>query len=237
VVNLNPFDPHNSILDPFGLSSKVEDVASKDTHERLSVVLERNGWGAPASALNRQARAIVRRESGGIPTKRSGAGPCSKTGDYAYGLFQVCTVNCGIGGSPKNRDACIAFLKNADNNARVSKALYDDAGWQPWAASGGEPAPTSWDPMILTDKRTLSGDISGTVTDAVDSVVSPFSSIVSAATALIGALLSADTWFRIGKGGLGFVFLVTGTGALVFIVANKSTNGAASSAVKAAVKR
>lgn len=51
---------------------------------------------------------------------------------------------------------------------------------------------------------------------------------------LIAALFDPSTYLRLGKGLLGGVFIIAGTGALVFIVANKATNGGATKAVEAA---
>lgn len=202
--------------------------------EKLSAVLERTGWGTATDDLNKRARSIIRREdSSADPKRKSGGGPCSSKGDFAYGWFQICTVNCGTGGSPpctNGCDTCVKFLQNGENNSRVARALYASRGWQPWASSGGTPEPTDWDPMVTTDKGTLTG----TVSDAASAVVSPFASVASAAVNIIGTLLSPDTWFRIGKGGMGFVFVIAGTGALVFIVANKATGGTVARAGKRA---
>lgn len=213
------------------LLGKADDLLARDESIHLSDVLARGGWGGKTSALNKQARAIVKRESNGDPEAMNPSG--------ATGLFQVMTpLHCGKMGTPKATPDCVAYLKDPYNNARVAHTLYLAAGWTPWAASGGMPAPTDWDPVVTKKKDSLVGgtasDVAGTVGDVAGAVASPFTSIAKAGAALIGALLSPDTWFRIGKGGLGFVLIVTGTGALVYVVANTASGGAVGKAAKKA---
>jgi hypothetical protein len=206
------------------LPGKLDDVLAKDEKVKLSTILARNGWGKPNSSLNRQARAIVKRESGGDPSAKNPSG--------ATGLFQMMTpLHCGDYGIPAGGN-CQKWLEDPDNNARAAKALYDEAGWRPWAASGGAPLPTNWDTVIVTGKDSVTGSVAAVASD----VASPFTAVGSAAVDLIGTLLSADTWFRIGKGGLGFVLIVVGTGAFVYVVANTATGGAVKRAAKTAAK-
>lgn len=212
---------------------KADDLLARDESIPLSTVLQRGGWGTKGSQLNRKARHKVQQESNGDP------GAVNPSG--AIGLFQVMTpLHCGKMGTPQATPACVAYLKDPYNNARVAHSLYLAAGWSPWAASGGEPSETDWDPIVTKKKDSLVGgtvsDAAGTVGDVVGSVTSPFTSVAKAGAALIGALLSPDTWFRIGKGTLGFVFVVTGTGALVYVVANAASGGASGRAVKGAAK-
>lgn len=207
---------------------------TKSQPTNLSTILMRAGWGPKDSPLNRMARAVVQRESGGDPSIHSKGGFCSTKGDIAIGLFQVCTVNCGVAGSPHDRTRCETFLENPVNNARVAKALHASRGWQPWQASGGIPSPTDWDPVVSKKDVSIVGAAVDDATGAVGTVVSPFTSVVKAATDLIGTLLSADTWLRIGKGSLGFGFLIIGTGALVYVAANTASGGQAGNAVKKA---
>ena len=82
--------------------------------------------------------------------------------------------------------------------------------------------------VSLGDRRTSCyngpvGSAAGAVKDTVNAVPK-----------LIGALFDPSTYLRIGKGALGGVFIIAGTGALVFIVANKITDGGATKAVEAA---
>ncbi len=207
-------------------AGKVNDALNPDQKAKLSAVLARTGWGAADSELNQRARTIVKRESNGNPKARNPSG--------ATGLFQMMTpLHCGNYGTPKPTAECIRWLEDPDNNARAAKALHSTAGWQPWAASGGAPAPTTWDPDITTDKDSILGGIG----EVASAAVSPFSSVAGAAADIIGSLLSPDTWFRIGKTWLGAVFVITGTGALVFIVANQASGGRVASAAKLAATK
>lgn len=219
-----------------GAAGKVDDLLARDESVPLSTVLARGGWGGKTADLNRRARSVVQRESGGDPTQHN------KKGSGAIGLFQVMTpLHCGKMGTPRGIPDCIAYLEDPYNNARVAHSLYLAAGWSPWKTSGPvPPPPTDWDPIVTKKKDSLVGgtvsDAAGTVGDVAGAVVSPFTSIAKAGAALIGALLSADTWFRIGKGWLGFVFVVTGTGALVYVVANTASGGEVGKAAKTAAK-
>jgi hypothetical protein len=220
----NPLDiiqaPTGAVVDT------IDNVLNPDQKAKLSTILARNGWGTPNSELNRRARAVVKRESGGDPKAKNPSG--------ATGLFQMMTpLHCGSYGIPKPVSECVTWLEDPDNNAKAAKALHATAGWQPWAASGGPPAPTTWDPEIVTDRDTLSGGVG----EVAGQVTSPFTGIASAAIDLIGSLMSADTWFRIGKTWLGAVFVITGTGALVFIIANQASGGKVARAAKTAATR
>lgn len=223
-----PGDAFNAITGVMGAPiDKADDVLNPDQKAKLSAILARNGWGQPNSDTNKRARAVVQRESHGD------ANVVNKIG--ATGLFQILTpLHCGAYGIPKPTTDCVQWLKDPDNNAKAARALFRSAGWQPWISSGPiPPPPTDWDPEITTDKDTL---VTG-ASEVASAVASPFTSVASAAVDLIGTLLSADTWFRIGKGWLGFVLVVTGTGSLVFIVANRASGGQVARAAKAAATK
>lgn len=215
----------------FSALGKADDLLARDESIPLSTILMRAGWGPKSSTLNRQARAIVQRESRGDPSAHNPSG--------ATGLFQVMTpLHCGKMGTPRATPACVAYLENPTNNAKVARALYMAAGWSPWAASGGVPAPTDWDPIVSKKKDSAIGgtasDAVNVVGDAAGAVISPFASVARAATEFIGTLLSADTWFRIGKGWLGFVLVTLGSGAFVYVIANQASGGAVAGAAKKA---
>ncbi len=50
---------------------------------------------------------------------------------------------------------------------------------------------------------------------------------------VVKALFDPGTYLRIGKGMAGGTLIIVGTGALVFVIANKATGGGATKAVKA----
>lgn len=213
------------------VGSLLNDPLNPDQKAKLSAVLARNGWGAPNSTRNRMARAIIQRESNGDPNAQNPSG--------ATGLFQVMTpLHCGKYGTPKPADECVKWLKDPDNNAKAAYAMFRTSGWQPWVSSGPvPPRPTNWDKEIITDKDTLTGGVAGVAGDVAGAVASPFAGIAGAATDLIGALLSKDTWFRIGKTWMGAVFIITGTGALVFIIANQASGGKVARVAKTTVTK
>lgn len=211
------------------LVDKVDDVLNPDQRAQLSRVLARNGWGPPNSQTNMMARAVVQRESNGDPNATNPSG--------ATGLFQMMTpLHCGDYGIP--RDNCQEWLKDPDNNAKAARQLHRQAGWQPWATSGPiPPPPTKWDPAITTDRDSLSGGAGEAIAGAAGAVASPFTQLISPVLDFVGALLTADTWFRIGKTWLGFVFVVAGVGAFVFIIANQASGGRAGKVAKAAATK
>lgn len=205
----------------------LNDVLNPDQNAKMSGVLARNGWGSPNSQLNRMARAVVKRESNGdakayntVHCGQDCAGPFGE--GNAVGWFQICDrCHAGKLGSPRTKVEFRKWAEDSDNNAKLARRIHLTSGWGPWSASGGIPVPTDWDPVVVTDKDTLIGG-AGEVASAA---ASPFIGIAKEAMDLIGALFSADTWFRIGKTALGSVFIIVGVGALVFIIANQASGG------------
>lgn len=223
-----PGDIFNAVTGVMGAPvDAADDLLNPDQSAKLSAILARNGWGPSNSDSNRRARAVVQRESNGDPKAKNPSG--------ATGLFQMMTpLHCGHYGIPKPTSECVTWLEDPDNNAKAARALFRVAGWQPWVTSGpNPPPPTDWDPVITTDKDTLVGGVG----EVAGAVASPFTSVAAAAVDLIGTLLSADTWFRIGKTGLGLGLVVIGTGSLVFIVANRASGGQVARAAKAAATK
>lgn len=217
----SPGEVGSFLVNPFGVYSEsaaeISDSAVKDKRVMISKVLADTGWGPANSDLNKRARTVVRRESNGNVKAYNRSG--------ATGWFQMMTpLHCGNYGIPgsntgrpggKESEACRKWLENPYNNSRAAKALYDANGWTPWAASGGAPQPTSWDMSVRLEKNTL-----GTVVeDVVDTVTDPIGGLVE----MVSVLFQADTWARIGKGALGGMLLVMGTGAMVFVIANKAS--------------
>lgn len=153
--------------------------------------------------------------------------PCAPN-ENAVGLLQVCTVHCGTQGLPADKDACVKALKHPRTNLRVAKGIYDAAGgtfakdWPTWRDGSYRKARGRDKLIFVTDEPSdvagnLGGDLSDQAANAAGAVLGPLDEIAS-------ALLSPDTWFRVGKGLLGAVLIVLGTGAIVFIVANKTSN-------------
>lgn len=207
----------NPLFGPLGdAAGKVDDVLARDEKERLSAVLARQGWGSPKSDLNARAREVVRRESQGDEKARNPSG--------ATGWFQIMTpLHCGKYGIPKGADECVKWLQIGENNAGAAKRMHRTSGWTPWISSGPIPPPPNpgFDPVVGTAKDSLTGSVA----DVAETVASPFTTVAAAAVELIGTLLSADTWFRIGKTWLGLVFVILGTAALVYVVANTASGG------------
>jgi len=144
--------------------------------------------------------------------------PCGSNGARAVGLMQVCTVHCGNFGLPTDRAACEKALKDADTNAKVSKQIKDAQGWTAWETfkNGSWSKYKGRNGMVSNyyKNRGIKEVADATVPDIVSEPVQILSGFVKGIT-------DADTWFRLGKGTLGGVLIVLGTGALVFVVANK----------------
>lgn len=209
--------------DPLGGSpatdagAKLADIGGKDTKVHVSDVLARNGWGSKTSNLNGRARAVVYRESGGNPKAHNPSG--------ATGWFQMMTpLHCGHYGIPKETSACVKWLEDPDNNAHAAHLLFLANGWAPWAASGGVPLPTNWDPVVTTEKRDLldtAGDAANVGVDAINVLGD-----------VAGALLNPSTYLRLGKGLLGGTLIILGVGGIVFIVGQKVSGGNLAKAIK-----
>jgi len=188
----------------------VNDVAAKDERVHASELMRRNGF--PESSL-REGVATMGAESGYDPNVDNGI--------CCIGLMQVnVDAHKGTKGIPADRDKAVEWLKVPDNNLKVAYIIWVGAGrkfcagnMNPWEANcnGKWRGYVGQDPLITVKKNTGTGAVVGGV---VDAALGPLDEIAS-------ALLSADTWFRIGKGTLGGVLLIIGVGGLMFVVANK----------------
>lgn len=189
------------------------DILVPDKKVVLSSVLLASGWGKDAP----QAKLVVLAESGGDATIINPT-PCSQNGDHAVGLFQMCTVHAGKLGIPPGQAAATKWLKNPYNNARAAHALFKAAGnsfdsdWSSSKSKWGKGVATNDDPVVSTDKQNLLDPA------PLPGGINPLDGI----QAFLSALMNPSTYLRAGKGLLGGVLVVVGTGALVFVVANKA---------------
>src|SRR4051812_17496159 len=98
---------------PAGGIPHPDDLFKKNKKQavKMSQVLQQTGWGAPNSALNKEARATIMAESGG----RAGV----YNGICCYGWFQI-NIHAHLGkhGSPSDPDEWIKWIKNPYNNSR-----------------------------------------------------------------------------------------------------------------------
>jgi hypothetical protein len=219
-------DPSEIWKGPLRDGVPFDDELVKDDKRHLTAILRGGGW--PASEV-RTAAAVAMAESGGDADVVNPAA-CSSNDDHAVGLLQVCTINLGAGGGPKEKSAYQDWLKNPDNNARAGHAVFQEQGWGAWATykSGAYKRFIGQDPLITTKKGTLTDSVS----DAVETVTNPLSGIGDVLAKIAEALFDPSTYFRLGKGLLGGILLILGTAAIVFVVANKVSGGKITKAVK-----
>lgn len=193
------------VTDPFGVTGKAADVAKPDKHRKLSEVLA--GAGFTGAALI-TARQISIAESGGRPT----AVNRNTNGTQDTGLMQINDVHCPPGTPIKQfRED----MKDPDKNAKKGYEVSNGGtNFQPWVTftNGRYKMSGNRDPLITTKQSADVSDVPvvGPVVDSADS-------IAGAVTDIVGALLSKDTWFRIGKGVVGLELLTLGFVGLVVI--------------------
>lgn len=193
----------------------VDDKLVKDKRVHASTLIQHAGWTGSSARVAR-----------GVMGGESGFNPDAENGDY-IGLMQMGLVHAGNFGIPEGRDTARVWLKNPQNNVEAAHKLWKMKGWAPWEAftNGSYKLYENKNPLI-TLKTSLSGDVVGTVKDVADKALGPLDEVAS-------ALLSQDTWFRIGKGWLGGSLVLMGAAGLALIVATRVSKSAP---VKAAVK-
>lgn len=210
------------------------DVAKADKHKKLSqLISENSGWHGTDAVIT---RAVIMSESSGDPSIVNSL--------TCVGLMQICFGSwAGKFGAPKDKNEFIKYFQDPATNisyayTNIWKGSWPKSAGQWEAYSTGRyrkwmPAPPDPDITIKKESAGIS-DIAGVPGQVLDKALGPIDEIAS-------ALLSADTWARFGKGILGGVILILGTGAMVFVIANKAAKTPAGSAarrvaVKAATK-
>jgi hypothetical protein len=225
-----------NILEPFGIPSvagELADVAKPDKHEKLSKLIEDNsGWRGQDAIIT---RAVIMAESGG----NAKANNSKRYPQYhCVGLLQICWHAWGGKfGAPKDKEAFTKYFENPERNIRYAYSHIWKGNWHKsasqWEAysAGGyrRYMPNPPDPDVFISKETFADDIGGVAGSIADAALGPLDEIAS-------ALLSADTWARLGKGALGGVLIILGTGAMVFVIANKAARSPAGKVVKKTVK-
>lgn len=196
-------------------TKKAGDVAVKDERVHASqLIAQETGWRGNDATI---ARAVM----GGESSYNTNA-----ENFCCVGLMQVnAQVWKGKFGLPADEAEARKVLKaNPRLNLRVAYKIWQNAGgsWQPWEAftNGSYKKFIGQDPLITVDKNSVQGAVGDAVSGAVDAVAAPF----NAAADVVNALFSPSAWARVGKGALGGAFIILGTGALVFIVANKAAS-------------
>jgi hypothetical protein len=139
----------------------------------------------------------------------------------------------GADGNP-NSAATAAALNSYSGGggaAYVNSVLSNGAKTP--GASGSDPAPSP-----DGGGGGIIGDIGGALGSLFHVPGIPGLNGIGDALGAIGSffklITSPDTWFRVGKGILGFALIIIGTGALVFVVANKATGGGVTKAATTA---
>ena len=182
------------------------DKLVKDEKVRASTLIRDGGWRGSDVRIG---TAVMGAESGYDPTIYNGI--------CCVGLMQVNLIHAGDYGIPADRDAAMKWLKNPRNNVEAAHRIWRDQGWEAWEAFTNQNYKRfmGQDPMITVNKNTVGEGVTGAAGAAIDAALGPVDE-------LAGAILNPSTWLRVGKGALGGSLLVLGTGALVFIVANKA---------------
>lgn len=147
-----------------------------------------------------EAMGIVECES----TRQTAVESDNPAGGKNIGIFQIWSGNVL---HPE-------YLKSPQYSALVARNMWLVSGWDRWACKGSTPSK-------------LSGPADEAVPELLPGVDDPQLDPLGKLTELVDLLFQADTWFRVGKGALGGVLIILGTGALVFITANKTGVGRA----------
>jgi hypothetical protein len=181
----------------------VDDALVKDKKVRASTLIrDHSGW--------RGTNAQVAR---GVMGAESGFNPDADNGTCCIGLMQMNLNHAGSYGIPEGQDAAKAWLKDPVNNVESAYKLWKATGWKPtWdtVTNGKYKLHIHEDPLISL-KSSLSSGVVDTVKDAAG-VFKPLDELAS-------TLLSSDTWFRIGKGVVGWDLVIVGVAGLGLIVA------------------
>lgn len=211
---------------------------------KLTKLLRANGF-----VDTRTWKAIVLAESGGDPKRVNTSAPCSRNGDRAIGLMQICTVNGSmlrVLGAPQERAKLEEWLKDPTNNVRAGFLIHKAQGkgaWEVWTKGTYRQFLNAPDPDIVVNPSNAAinpGD-AGSFIDAVNPLkgIDLLASAVSDISKLFSQLFSSATWLRIGKVYLGLVIATIAlwklSGISVSDVAGVATkNPAAAVATKAA---
>lgn len=183
-----------------GQAGKVDDALVKDQTVALSQLIKEAGFTGRDALI---MRAIVFAESGADPSAKNPA-PCSDKGDHAVGLAQVCTPM-----HMSEKDAL-----DPRKNLAKSYDLYIGRGkkFTDWATynDGAYRGHLGKDARIKVDSRSLTSEVLDAGGGIVDKALGPLDELAA-------AFLSPDFYARLGKGGLGIIFVVVGVGALALI--------------------
>lgn len=177
-----------------------------------------NAGGDPSRADIAVAVALA--ESGG----KTDAQHVNTNGTIDRGIWQINSVH----GAQSTFDPA----NNASAAVSISKNGTD---WTPWTTFNSG----AYKQFLGKSGGTSIGDIGSAVGGAASGAAKTATGVVGGATDALSALggiakalLSPDTYFRLGKGLLGGVLLILGTGALVFVVANHASGGGVVKAAK-----
>lgn len=199
----------------------VDDKLVKDKKVRASKLIhDHSGW--------RGSNALIAR---GVMGGESGFNPNADNGICCVGLMQMNLNHAGKYGIPAGQEAATKWLKNSVNNIESAYKLWQDQGWDAWEAftNGSFRKFQGHDPLVPITS-TVSGGVVDTVSDAADAALGPLDELAS-------TLLSKDTWFRIGKGALGFNLAMVGVAGLGLIVALRVSKSAPVKSAVAVAKK
>jgi len=154
----------------------------------------------------------------------------------AVGLWQIrdihyATMAGRISSTFTDKATFASWLENPRQNFQAAKILYEQSGWQPWAASGGRPTPNADDNAAAAAPDDSGGwqrGVGDVVEGAVDTVTDPLAGIAAVAESIraafaaviefanrIGAWISEPgNWLRVAQVAGG---LTLGVGAILIV--------------------
>lgn len=201
---------------------ELNSLTGKDKSMKLSALLRGAGFSGADIPIG---IGVINAESGGNPNSvnANDGGP----GYPSVGLGQINTkahlAALRSASGKTTLPEIIKWLKNPVNNVKFMKTVHGGSnGWNNWTmyTNGKYRLYTRRDKDVKTEDFSfgeaitdIPGDAAGAVTGGIESVGKFFS-----------ILTSADTWFRVLKGSGGAMFIVLGTGTLIFAFAKSAFN-------------
>jgi hypothetical protein len=157
----------------------------------------------------------------------------------SVGLWQV-NVNAHHGNFtlPDNVDEARAQMKSPVRNWYVTKLIFGAQGWRAWAASGGEPRPTSAD-IAAADAPDLSiAGQGGADEPGVQEGIGPvnplnaLSNPLEAIRDLVKWVSDPNTWKRLALASAGIAAVIVGASIIAKPITEPAAKGLAGAAMK-----
>lgn len=158
----------------------------------------------------------------------------NSNGTIDQGVMQINSVHNDLFGPKQLGCNPLDFSCNIKAAIVVSNMGRD---WSPWVQYnngaykkfiGHKYALTPAQQKAISDKGAAAipteniGGYSGPIGQAITGAADAVSGTVSAVPDFLKWVTDPSSWLRIGKGGLGVIFVATGVGAMVFVIGNKA---------------